>query len=115
MTGRGRGGVARLKEDDPELIAYRRTTRQSALCSARSHEHAEVMNTIMKIISFLRASSSCQHGMLRQVLMIFSNNVRWLSKRQGSGVVLVHQEGGYSFLDRDEKSEGNIVFSLFKR
>lgn len=47
------------------------------------------MNTMMKMINFLRASSSTQHRMLREFLrevdanaddLLLHNNVRWLSK-----------------------------------
>lgn len=78
-----------MKEDNPELISYHCIIHQSVLCSTLSDEHAEVMNTMMKIINFLRASSSCQHCMLREFLrevdanaddLLLPNNVRWLSK-----------------------------------
>ncbi len=89
MTGRERGAVARLREENPELIAYHCIIHQSVLCSTLSDEHAEVMNTIMRMINFLRASSSYQHRMLREFLrdveasaddLLLHNNVRWLSK-----------------------------------
>ena len=47
------------------------------------------MNTMMKLINFLRASSSHQHRLLREFLkevdanaddLLLHNNVRWLSK-----------------------------------
>ena len=89
MIGREKGAVARLKEDNPELIAYHCIIHQSVLCASLSDEHAEVMNTMMKMINFLRASSSYQHRMLREFLrevdadaddLLLHNNVRWLSK-----------------------------------
>lgn len=89
MIGREKGAVGRLKKDNPELIAYHCIIHQSVLCSALSDEHAEVMNTMMKMINFLRASSSYQHRMLREFLreveanaddLLLHNNVRWLSK-----------------------------------
>ena len=89
MIGREKGAVARLKEDNPELIAYHCIIHQSVLCASLSDEHAEVMQTMMKMINFLRASSSSQHRMLREFLrevdanaddLLLHNNVRWLSK-----------------------------------
>uniref|UniRef100_G3N6A7 Uncharacterized protein n=1 Tax=Gasterosteus aculeatus TaxID=69293 RepID=G3N6A7_GASAC len=62
---------------------------QSVLCASLSDEHAEVMDTMMKMINFLRASYSTQHRMLREFLrevdanaddLLLHNNVRWLSK-----------------------------------
>lgn len=89
MIGREKGAVARLKEDNADLISYRCIIHQAVLCSTLSDEYAEVMKTMMKIINFLRASSSCQHCMLREFLkevdtnsddLLLHNNVRWLSK-----------------------------------
>uniref|UniRef100_G3NA36 HAT C-terminal dimerisation domain-containing protein n=1 Tax=Gasterosteus aculeatus TaxID=69293 RepID=G3NA36_GASAC len=88
MIGREKGAVARLKEDNPELSLHC-IIHQSVLCASLSDEHAEVMNTMMKMINFLRASSSTQHRMLREFLrevdanaddLLLHNNVRWLSK-----------------------------------
>ncbi|KAJ8391117.1 hypothetical protein AAFF_G00097380 [Aldrovandia affinis] len=57
-----------MKEDNPELISYHCIIHQSVLCSTLSDEYAEVMNTMMRMINFLRASSSHQHRMLREFL-----------------------------------------------
>ncbi|MBN3306723.1 SCND3 protein, partial [Amia calva] len=85
MIGRERGAVAHL---NPELTAYHCIIRQSVLCANLSEEYAQVMNIIMKLINFLRASSS-QHRLLREFLkeveanandLLLHNNVRWLSK-----------------------------------
>ncbi|XP_045076200.1 SCAN domain-containing protein 3-like [Coregonus clupeaformis] len=89
MIGKEKGAVARLKGDNPELLSYHCIIHQSVLCASLSDEHAEVMNTMMKMINFLRASSSYQHRMLREFLrevdanaddLLLHNNVRWLSK-----------------------------------
>ncbi|MBN3303576.1 PA24C phospholipase, partial [Amia calva] len=53
MIGRERGAVAHL---NPELTAYHCIIRQSVLCANLSEEYAQVMNIIMKLINFLRAS-----------------------------------------------------------
>lgn len=68
MTGREKGAAARLEEDSPELRAYQCIIHQSVLCASLSDEHAEVINTAMKMITFIRASSSYQHRMLREFL-----------------------------------------------
>lgn len=89
MIGREKGAVVRLREDNVELIAYHCIIHQTVLCASLSDEHAEVMTTVMKMINFLRASSSYQHRMLREFLrevdasaddLLLHNNVRWLSK-----------------------------------
>lgn len=88
VMGREKGAAARIKEDNSELISYHCTIHQSVLCSTLSDEYAEVIKTMMKMLHFLRASSSCQHRMLREFLrevdahaddLQLHNNVRWLS------------------------------------
>lgn len=78
-----------MKKDNTELISYHCIIHQSVLCSTLSDEYAEVMDTMMKMINFLRASSSYQRRMLREFLrevdanaddLLLHNNVRWLSK-----------------------------------
>ncbi|XP_065147064.1 SCAN domain-containing protein 3-like [Paramisgurnus dabryanus] len=89
MMGREKGAVSRLKEDNPELLSYHCIIHLSVLCSTLSEHHAEVMNTITKLVNFLRASSAHQHRLLREFLaevdapandLLLHSNVRWLSK-----------------------------------
>jgi hypothetical protein len=68
MIGRERGAVAWLKENNPDLTAYHCITHQSVLCANLSEVYAEVMNTMMKLINFLGASSSHQHRLLRELM-----------------------------------------------
>lgn len=94
MVGRERGAVTRMKQDNPDLIAYHCIIHQTVLCALLSEEFAEVMNTMMQLINFLRASSSHQHRLLREFLkeveanandLLLHNNVRWLSKGNALG------------------------------
>ena len=76
MIGREKGAVARMKEDNPELISDDCIIHQSVLCSTLSDEHAEVTNTIMTMINdeFLSEVDANAEDLL------LHNNVRWLSK-----------------------------------
>lgn len=121
MVGREKGAVARLKEDNPELIAYDCIIHQAVLCASLSDEHAEVMNTMMKIINFLRASSSYQHRMLKEFLrqvdanaddLLLHNNVRWLSKGRVLARFWSIRREIASFL-ADLRSQKATQFSLF--
>jgi hypothetical protein len=94
MVGREKGAVARMKQDNPDLIAYHCIIHQTALCAILCEGFAEIMNTTMKLINFLRASSSIQHRLLREFLketeadandLLLHNNVRWLSKGNALG------------------------------
>ncbi|KAL1270810.1 hypothetical protein QQF64_029826 [Cirrhinus molitorella] len=89
MVGREKGAVTRMKEDNPDLIAYHCIIHQTVLCASLKEEFHEVMSTMIKIINFLRASSSHQHRLLKDFLreveanandLLLHNNVRWLSK-----------------------------------
>lgn len=89
MIGKENGTVTRMKKDNFDLLTYYCIIHQSVLCASLSDKHAEVMNTMMKMINYLRASSSYQHCMPRELLkevnpnaddLLLHNNVRWLSK-----------------------------------
>lgn len=121
MMGREKGAVARMKEDNPELISYHCIIHQSVLCSTLSDEYAEVMKTMMKMINFLRASSSCQHCMLREFLrevdahaddLLLHNNVRWLSKGRALERFWSIRSEVAAFLEELE-SQKATNFSLF--
>lgn len=47
MVGREKGTVARLKEDNLEVISYHCIIHQVVLWSTLSDEYVEVMNTVM--------------------------------------------------------------------
>lgn len=73
---------------------YHCLIHQTVLCATLSEQFAEEMNTMMKLINFLRASSSLQHRLLREFLedveanandLLLHNNVRWLSKGNSLG------------------------------
>lgn len=89
MVGREKGLVARLKEDNADMITYHCIIHQSVLCASLGDEYREVMETIMKLVNFLRSTSALQHRLLRTFLtevnashddLLVHNNVRWLSK-----------------------------------
>lgn len=121
MIWREKGAVARLKEDNTELKAYHCNIHQSVLCTSLSDEHAEVMNTMMKMIHFIRASSSYQHCMLRKFLreadanaddLLLHNNVRWLSKGRVLERFWSIRREVAAFL---AELKSNTVFSLFRK
>ncbi len=94
MVGRERGAVTRIKEDNPDLIAYHCIIHQTVLCATLKEEFSKVMSAMMKLINFLRASSSHQHRLLREFLreveanannLLLHNKVRWLSKGNALG------------------------------
>lgn len=61
---------ARKKEDNSDLSAYHCLIHQTVLCVTFSEHFAKVTNTTMKIINFLRASSSLQHRLPREFLFL---------------------------------------------
>lgn len=64
MIGRERGLVGRLKQDNPDLLSYHCIIYQSLLCASFGGDYAVIMEKIMKLANFLRASSSLQHRLL---------------------------------------------------
>ncbi|KAK1894589.1 SCAN domain containing protein 3, partial [Dissostichus eleginoides] len=68
MIGREKGAVQRLKEHHPDLLSYHCIIHQSVLCANLGKEYSDVMETIMKLVNYLRASSALQHRLLRAFL-----------------------------------------------
>ena len=110
-----------LKEDVPDLTAYHCTIHQSVPCTNLSEDYVEVMNTMMKLIDFLRASSStssCWENSwkkLRQMAYCCTTTWDVAQYRQGVGTLLVHSKGIISFPCTAQEPEGNTVFTLKKR
>ena len=90
MVGRHRGLVSRIKEHAPKMHGLHCLIHQSVLCARLSGELKSVMDKVMKIINFVRATSSTQHRLFRQLVaesedathddLLLHNDVRWLSK-----------------------------------
>ena len=53
-----------LKEDNLDMINYHCIVHQSVLCASMGDEFYNVMETIMKIVNFLRSTSALQHRLL---------------------------------------------------
>lgn len=90
MVGKRRGLVGRLKEIAPHIQALHCVIHQSVLCAKLSGELKSVMDKVMRLINFVRGTSSTQHRLFRQLVaeseeashsdLLLHNDVRWLSK-----------------------------------
>ncbi|CAL9706387.1 unnamed protein product [Knipowitschia caucasica] len=90
MVGKRRGLVSRLKEVAPNIQALHCLIHQSVLCAKLSGELKTVMDKVMRIINYIRGTSSTQHRIFRQLVteseeashgdLLLHNDVRWLSK-----------------------------------
>ena len=90
MVGKNRGLVSRVKEIAPQMHALHCLIHQSVLCARLSGEMKGVMDTVMRVINFIRGTSSTQHRLFRQLAaeseeatyddLLQHNDVRWLSK-----------------------------------
>ncbi len=68
MIGKEKGAVQRLKEEHSDLLTYYCIIHQSVLCASLGEEYSDVMETFMKLVNYLRASSALQHHLLRAFL-----------------------------------------------
>ncbi|XP_034150622.1 zinc finger BED domain-containing protein 5-like [Esox lucius] len=90
MVGKHRGLVSRLKEIAPQMHGLHCLIHQSVLCAKLSGELKAVMDKVMRVINFVRGTSSTQHRLFRQLVadseeathddLLLHNDVRWLSK-----------------------------------
>ncbi|XP_042338408.1 SCAN domain-containing protein 3-like [Plectropomus leopardus] len=90
MVGCHRGLVSRMKEIAPQMHGLHCLIHQSVLCARLSGELKGVMDKVMRVINFVRGTSSTQHRLFRQLVaeseeaiyddLLLHNDVRWLSK-----------------------------------
>ncbi|XP_067943067.1 protein FAM200C-like [Watersipora subatra] len=89
MVGVYSGFVNRLKDNNPQMIAFHCIILESIICAQLKDEYGSLMLDIIKLINFLRSKSSLRHRQLRKFLqvsdsqydeLLVHNNVRWLSK-----------------------------------
>uniref|UniRef100_A0A8C6VXB7 DUF4371 domain-containing protein n=2 Tax=Nothobranchius furzeri TaxID=105023 RepID=A0A8C6VXB7_NOTFU len=90
MAGRINGLAARWSAVAPGMKSLHCIVHQAVLCAKLSRHFKTVMDNVMATINFIRATSSLQHRLFRQLLSDISaehngllqhNDVRWLSKR----------------------------------
>ncbi len=89
MVGPQKGLVSRLSTVNPALLTFHCIIHKSVLCAKLCGEMKVVMDTVTRLVNFLRESSSLQHRLLRSFLeeisaehmdLLLHNDVRWLSK-----------------------------------
>ena len=116
--------MPRMREDNPDVIAYPCLIHLTVLCATLSEDFAEVMNTMMKLISFLRTASSLQHRLLREFPedaeanandVLLRDNVRWLSEGSALGRFWSIQKEIAAFLEAAQESESNAVCAFSVR
>lgn len=89
MVGQRKGLVSRLSAINPELLTFHCIIHQSVLCAKLGKEMKEIMDSVTKLVNFVRENSSLQHRLFRTFLeemsaehkdLLLHNDVRWLSK-----------------------------------
>lgn len=89
MVGHHRGLISRLAAVNPALIAFHCIIHKSVLCAKLSGKMKETMDTVMRLVNFIRASSVLQHHLFRALLeemsaerhdLLLHNDIHWLSK-----------------------------------
>ncbi|KAJ4946778.1 hypothetical protein JOQ06_008824 [Pogonophryne albipinna] len=105
MIGREKGAVQRLKEHHPDLLSYHCIIHQSVLCANLGKEYSDVMETIMKLVNYLRASSALQHRLLRAFLTEDDENMECVA-------FLVDVTSHLNELNLKLQGQGNTVCDL---
>lgn len=91
MIGKEKGVVKRIRDKNSGLISYQCIIHQAALCGKLSTTLKGVMDSLVKLINFMRSHSALQHRHFKEFLsqcdsaysdLLQHNNVRWLSKGQ---------------------------------
>ena len=122
MSGRVKGLSARLAVLAPKMKSLHCLIHQSVLCARLSGELKDTMDSVMALINFIRATSSLQHRLFRQLLadmsadhsdLLLHNDVRWLSKGNALKRVCDLREEIISFLsDSKQKKAGALLLQM---
>lgn len=126
MIGKEKGVVKRIKDKNSGLISYQCIIHQAALCGKLSATLQEVMNSLVKLINFMRSHSALQHRHFKEFLfecdaaysdLLQHNNVRWLSKGQVIERFWVLKEQVISFLENlnTQEARKHLTFITNKR
>lgn len=120
MAGRVKGLAARLSAVAPRMKSLHCLIHQSVLCARLSGELKNTMDSVMAIINFIRATSSLQHRLFRQLLadtsadysdLLLHNDVRWLSKGNALKRVCDLREEIVTFLRDCKHKKANTFLS----
>ena len=89
MLGKRQGVTTQLSTVAPQMQLLHCLIYQSVLCSKLRNKMKETMDMVIKIVNFIRSTSSLQHRLFRQLLeeteanfkdFLLHNDVCWLSK-----------------------------------
>uniref|UniRef100_A0A8C6PNY7 DUF4371 domain-containing protein n=1 Tax=Nothobranchius furzeri TaxID=105023 RepID=A0A8C6PNY7_NOTFU len=120
MAGRINGLAARWSAVAPGMKSLHCIVHQAVLCAKLSRHFKTVMDNVMATINFIRATSSLQHRLFRQLLSDISaehngllqhNDVRWLSKQQTKKKAEAHLN---RMIDSSFMSDVCFLSDLFK-
>uniref|UniRef100_A0A3P8SG92 HAT C-terminal dimerisation domain-containing protein n=1 Tax=Amphiprion percula TaxID=161767 RepID=A0A3P8SG92_AMPPE len=119
MVGQHKGLVSRLSAANPALLAFHCIIHKSVLCAKLCGKMKETMDTVTRLVNFIRESSSLQHGLFRAMLdemsaehkdVLLHNDVRWLSKGREFKMFLIDNDMmGYVFFLCDIMSHLNCL------
>lgn len=121
MAGSIKGLAARLRAIAPKIKSLHCLIHQSVLCARLSGELKTTMDSVMAMINFIRATSSLQHRLFRQLLedmsadhgdLLLHNDVRWLSKGNALKRVCDLRKEIITFLRESKQKKANTFLSL---
>lgn len=91
MVGRQQGLVSMLAAVNPGLMTFHCIIHKSVLCAKLCDDMKTTMDTVTRLVNFIRANSSLQHRLFKALLeemsaehsnLLLHNDIRWLSKGQ---------------------------------
>ncbi|XP_067949668.1 general transcription factor II-I repeat domain-containing protein 2-like [Watersipora subatra] len=123
MVGVYSGFVNRLKENNPQMIAFHCIMHESILCAQLKDDYGSLMLDIMKLINFLRSKSCLRHRQLRKFLqesdsqydeLLVHHNVRWLSKGRALQRVWTVRQNIEQFLSEIGEDAAKRFLEIFR-
>lgn len=122
MVGSTNGAAALLKQDCPRLLSFHCIIHNSVLCTKLKEEFAQRLDTIIRLVNFLRSKSAKQHRDLKSFLaeheaayhdVPLHTAVRWLSKGKVLSRVWELRDHIATFLTQLNKEATTRVYQEF--
>ncbi|XP_072380816.1 general transcription factor II-I repeat domain-containing protein 2B-like [Diabrotica undecimpunctata] len=123
MIGKEKGVVKRIRDKNSNLITYQCIIHQAALCGKLSAKLKEVMDSLVKLINFMRSHSALQHQHFNEFFpecdsaysdLLQHNTARWLSKGQVIERFCLIKEHVISFLQNIDTQGARAHFDYIK-
>ncbi|XP_047105094.1 uncharacterized protein LOC124765444 [Schistocerca piceifrons] len=116
MTGKEKGLVKKIRDQNPGLISYQCIIHQTALCGKLSATLKEVMDSLVQLINFI-SHSSLQHLKFKKFLSEWSKEALRIHNKRARYDIYGFSEGYseiFKFANIELQRSGKLIYDLIQ-